>query len=178
MECYDIYRDMVRAQRDEFFNSASKRFNDEEMALIRKGYSFAEMAHINQRRKAGEPYSSSFSPALDVKTNGVLSVIQSFTKYDMSEIINGGPLTIEIHDTVLKNDEGIKKIAMLVKNYILLGGHQLQINSVNRERLLEAQKHPEDYPNLIVRVWGWSGYFNELDMEYQNHIIRRCEYTN
>ena len=56
MECYDIYRDMVRAQRDDFFNSASKRFNDEEMALIRKGYSFAEMAHINQRRKAGEPY--------------------------------------------------------------------------------------------------------------------------
>ena len=127
-------------------------------------------------RKAGEPYSSSFSPALDAKTNGVLSVIQSFTKFDLSNIINGGPLTIEIHDTVLKNDEGVKKVAMLVKNYILLGGHQLQINSVNRERLIEAQKHPEDYPNLIVRVWGWSGYFNELDWEYQNHIIRRHEY--
>lgn len=129
-------------------------------------------------RKAAEPYSSSFSPSLDVKTNGILSVIQSFTKYDLSEIINGGPLTIEIHDTVLRNDDGIKKVSMFVKNFIMLGGHQLQINSINREQLLEAQKHPEDYPNLIVRVWGWSGYFNELDMEYQNHIIRRCEYTN
>ncbi|MFR8975681.1 MAG: glycine radical domain-containing protein, partial [Eubacteriales bacterium] len=78
--------------------------------------------------------------------------------------------------TVLRNDVGIKKVAMLVKSYILLGGHQLQLNSINRERLLDAQKHPENYPNLIVRVWGWSGYFNELDLSYQNHIIRRTEY--
>ncbi len=128
-------------------------------------------------RKAGEPYSSSYSPSLDVKTTGILSVIQSFTKYDFTNIINGGPLTIELHDSVLKNDIGIKKTAMLVKEYINLGGHQLQLNSINRDTLLDAQKHPEKYPNLIVRVWGWSGYFNELDTEYQNHIIRRLEYS-
>lgn len=129
-------------------------------------------------RKAFQPYSSSFSPSLDVKANGLLSIIQSFTKYDMSEIINGGPLTLEIHDTVLRNDIGIEKTAQLVKAYIHLGGHQLQLNSINRDRLLDAQKNPENYPNLIVRVWGWSGYFNELDLEYQNHIIRRCEYIS
>ncbi|MBQ9939655.1 MAG: pyruvate formate-lyase [Oscillospiraceae bacterium] len=127
-------------------------------------------------RKASEPYSSSFSPSLDVKTNGLLSVIQSFTKYDMTDIINGGPLTLEIHDSVLRNDIGIEKTAQLVKLYVELGGHQLQLNSINRERLLDAQKNPEKYPNLIVRVWGWSGYFNELDIEFQNHVIRRCEY--
>ena len=128
-------------------------------------------------RKASDPYSSSFSPSLDVKTSGLLSTIQSFTKYDMSKIINGGPLTLEIHDSVFRNDIGIEKIAQLVKAFIGLGGHQLQLNSVNREVLLDAQKHPEKYPNLIVRVWGWSGYYNELDAKYQNHIIRRCEYT-
>lgn len=127
-------------------------------------------------RKKGDAYSSSFSPSLDVKPSGLLSVIQSFTKYDMTKIINGGPLTIEIHDSVLRNDEGVKKTAQLVKNFILLGGHQLQLNSINRDQLIDAQKHPEKYPNLIVRVWGWSGYFNELDVEYQNHIIRRLEY--
>lgn len=127
-------------------------------------------------RKAGEPYSSSFSPSLDIKTTGLLSVIQSFTKFDLSNIINGGPLTIEIHDTVLRNDIGIKKTAILVKSFIGLGGHQLQLNSINRDRLLDAQAHPENHPNLIVRVWGWSGYFNELDVEFQNHIIRRTEY--
>ena len=127
-------------------------------------------------RLAHSPYSSSYSPSLDVKTDGLLSVIKSFTKFDLTNIINGGPMTIEIHDTVLKNDIGIKKTALLVKKFIELGGHQLQLNSVNRDRLIDAQKHPENYPNLIVRVWGWSGYFNELDLRYQNHIIKRTEY--
>ena len=127
-------------------------------------------------RKASEPYSSSFSPSLDVKTSGLLSIMQSFTKFDMTKIINGGPLTLEIHDSVFRNDIGVEKIAQLVEAFIALGGHQLQLNAINRETLLDAQKHPEKYPNLIVRVWGWSGYFNELDTKYQNHIIRRCEY--
>ena len=95
----------------------------------------------------------------------------------MTNIINGGPLTIELHDTVLKNDIGVKKTAMLVKKYIQLGGHQLQLNSLNKDRLIDAQKNPELYGDLIVRVWGWSGYFNELDVKYQNHIISRCDYS-
>jgi len=128
-------------------------------------------------RKAYEPYGSSFSPALTTNLNGPLSVIQSFTKYDMRNIINGGPLTIEIHDTTFRNDEGITKVAQLVKAFIELGGHQLQLNSINRERLLDAQKHPDKYPNLIVRVWGWSGYFNELDLPYQEHVIKRTEFS-
>jgi formate C-acetyltransferase len=65
---------------------------------------------------------------------------------------------------------------MLVKSFVLRGGHQLQLNATNREKLIDAQEHPENYRNLIVRVWGWSGYFVELDKEYQDHIIARCEY--
>ena len=129
-------------------------------------------------RKSKQPYSSSFSPSLDIRPDGILSVIQSFTKFDLSDIINGGPLTLEIHDSVLRNDIGIKKTAQLVKSFVLLGGHQLQLNSINRERLLDAKAHPEKYPNLVVRVWGWSGYFNELDTVFQDHIIRRCEFTD
>jgi formate C-acetyltransferase len=55
-----------------------------------------------------------------------------------------------------------------------MGGHQLQLNTVKRDVLLDAQKHPENYQNLIVRVWGWSGYFVELDQEYQDHILQRA----
>ena len=127
-------------------------------------------------RKAGEPYPSSFSPALGMKTNGLLSTIQSFTKFDLKKVINGGPLTIEVHDTVFRNELGIEKTAMLVKEFIDLSGHQLQINAVNRETLLDAKAHPENYPNLIVRVWGWSVYFVELAPEYQDHIIKRLEF--
>ena len=65
----------------------------------------------------------------------------------------------------------------MVKLFIDMGGHQLQLNAINRDRLLEAQAHPENYPNLVVRVWGWSGYFVELDPAFQNHIISRTNFT-
>ena len=107
---------------------------------------------------------------------GSLSVIQSFTKYDLKNIINGGPLTIEIHDTTFKNEMGIEKVAKLVKAFIDIGGHQLQLNAINRDVLLDAEMNPEKHRNLIVRVWGWSGYFVELDAPFRNHIISRAEY--
>ena len=128
-------------------------------------------------RLAGEPYGSSYSPSLNARLNGPLSVIRSFTKFDLRKTINGGPLTMELHDNVFRNADGERKVAQLVKLFVLCGGHQLQLNAINRERLLDAQAHPENYPNLVVRVWGWSGYFCELDPEFQNHIIRRTEFT-
>lgn len=137
----------------------------------------SEVGATADGRKAGEPYGSSFSPSLECRMSGLLSCIKSFTKFDMTEIINGGPLTVEIHDSTFRNDDGIKKVAQLVKAFISLGGHQLQLNSVNRDVLLDARKHPEQYKNLIVRVWGWSGYFTELDPEYQEHIIKRTEFV-
>ena len=128
-------------------------------------------------RKAGDHFGTNFSPALTTKVDVPLSCIQSFTKFDLKKIVNGGPLTMEIHDTVFHHEGGVQKVAALVRAFIQLGGHQLQLNSVNRERLLDAREHPEDYQNLIVRVWGWSGYFVELDPEYQEHVIKRTEYT-
>ncbi len=128
-------------------------------------------------RLAGDVYGCSYSPAITAKLDGPLSVIQSFTKFDLKRICNGGPLTMEIHDTVFRNEEGEKKVAQLVKAFIHLGGHQLQLNSINRDRLLDAQAHPENHANLIVRVWGWSGYFCELDKAFQDHVIRRTEFS-
>ena len=65
----------------------------------------------------------------------------------------------------------------LVKLFILSGGHQLQLNTLNREALLDAYKKPDQHRDLVVRVWGWSGYFSELDPEYQQHIISRVQYS-
>ena len=128
-------------------------------------------------RYAKTPFGSSFSPSPIARLNGPLSCIQSFTKHDLKNIINGGPLTMEIHENTFRNQDGTKKVAALVKAFIDLGGHQLQLNAINRETLLDAKKHPENHKNLIVRVWGWSGYFNELDPEYQDHIISRTEFS-
>ena len=144
------------------------------------------MGYVTQRAKTGatpdgrreqDPFGSSLSPTLIAKLNGPLSCIQSFAKLDLSRAMNGGPLTMEIHDTVFHHMGGVEKVAALVKAFIDLGGHQLQLNSVNRERLLAAQANPEEHPNLIVRVWGWSGYFVELDKSYQDHVIQRTEFT-
>ena len=128
-------------------------------------------------RRDFEPLACSYSPALSTRAKGPLSVLGSFAKQDLTRLCNGGPLTMELHDTVFRNEEGEKKVAQLVKAFVMLGGHQLQLNSVNRETLLAAKEHPEEHQNLIVRVWGWSGYFCELDPEFQNHIISRTEYT-
>ena len=84
---------------------------------------------------------------------------------------------MELHDTVFKNAEGEKKVAQLVKSYIDLGGHQLQLNAVSPETLRTAQENPEAYQGLIVRVWGWSGHFVQLDPCWQDQIIRRVSYS-
>lgn len=139
--------------------------------------SAAKVGATADGRRAGEAYGCSFSPSLTARLNGPLSAVQSFTKFDLRPICNGGPFTIEIHDTVFRNAEGEKKTAALIKAFIDRGGHQIQINAINRDRLLDAQAHPENYPNLIVRVWGWSGYFAELDKKYQDHVIRRTEFN-
>ena len=128
-------------------------------------------------RKRGDMYGCSFSPALTARVEGPLSCIMSFTKFDLTRIINGGPLTMELHDSVFRNEEGIEKTAALVRSFILRGGHQLQLNAVNRDRLLEAQKDPDAHRDLIVRVWGWSGRFVELEAPFQEHIIRRTEFA-
>lgn len=135
----------------------------------------SELGATADGRKAGTPLPANYAPSLNIKLDGPVSLIKSFAKPDLREVINGGPLTIEFSDTVFRNDEAIAKVAALVKLFIDLGGHQLQLNTVNRDQLLDAQKHPEAYRNLIVRVWGWSGYFVELDKCYQDHIISRAE---
>jgi formate C-acetyltransferase len=126
-------------------------------------------------RLTGEPLSANYAPSLDVPVKGPVSVVRSFTEPDLGPVCNGGPLTIEIHDSAFAMPDGIEKVAHLVKFFVERGGHQMQINTINRETLVDAQAHPELHRHLIVRVWGWSGYFIELDKPYQDQIIKRVE---
>ena len=126
-------------------------------------------------RLKGHPFSANYAPSLDVPVKGPLSVIRSFTEPDLGKVCNGGPLTIEVHDSAFREADGVEKVAQLVKFFVDRGGHQLQINAINRETLLDAQKNPELHRHLIVRVWGWSGYFIELDKPFQDQVIKRVE---
>ncbi len=176
----DVYADMLM----QIFADVFAQYKNLHGGVLRAGtgsameylYQGAKVGATADGRRKGEPFGSSFSPSPTARLSGPLSCIQSFTKQDFTRVINGGPLTMEIHDSVFRNEEGVKKVAALVKAFITLGGHQLQLNAINREALLDAQKHPEAHKNLIVRVWGWSGYFVDLDTEFQNHIISRTEF--
>jgi formate C-acetyltransferase len=128
-------------------------------------------------RRAGEWFGANYSPSIFARLKGPLSIIKSFTAPDLRRVINGGPLTMEFHSSLFDSEENQNKVADLVKLFVKRGGHQLQLNAVNREQLLDAQRNPEAHRSLIFRVWGWSAYFIELDREYQDHIIARQEYV-
>ena len=128
-------------------------------------------------RRKGEPLGTNFSPSLFAELNGPFSIISSLTKPDFIDAMNGGPVTLEFSDSMWKGEGAAEKFAKFVKLFFTMGGHQLQLNSVNAATLKDAQKHPEKYSRLIVRVWGWSAYFTELDKEYQDHVIARQEYS-
>lgn len=128
-------------------------------------------------RRKGEPFGTNFSASLFAKINGPISVIKSFTKPDFSRAINGGPLTMEFASSMFEGEDAIKKVATLVKAYVDMGGHQMQLNAVNSKLLKDAQLHPENHKQLVVRIWGWSAYFVELDKEYQDHVLRRQQYV-
>ncbi len=136
-----------------------------------------ELGATADGRRAGEPFGTNFSPSLFAQVPGPLTDVISFTKQNLIRAINGGPLTLEFAAGVFQNPESIRKVAMLVRYFIQRGGHQLQLNAVNLEAMREAQKHPERYRQLVVRIWGWSAYFVELDRDFQNHVMARQEYT-
>lgn len=137
----------------------------------------AELGASPDGRRKGEAFGTNFSVSLFAKIPGPLSVVRSFSKFPFTLAINGGPLTLEFHSRLFDSQESVGKVARLVKTYIDLGGHQLQLNAVNAQKMKDAQLHPENYRQLVVRIWGWSAYFVELDKAFQDHVIARQEYS-
>lgn len=140
-------------------------------------WSAAEIGASPDGRRKGEAFAANYSISLFTRTDGPFSLLRSMTRPNLRRTINGGPLTIEFHDTIFKTPQAVAQVGQYVKQFILMGGHQLQLNAVNAQTLHDAQEHPEKYPQLIVRIWGWSAYFVELDRAYQDHVISRQEYS-
>ena len=136
-----------------------------------------ELGATADGRRAGEPFGTNFSASLFADLSSPIAVIRSFTKQDIERTINGGPLTLEFSNSIFDHEESRKKVAMLIQYFIQRGGHQLQLNAVNAQTMREAQKSPERYQQLVVRIWGWSAYFVELDKEFQDHVMARQEHS-
>lgn len=126
-------------------------------------------------RRAGEPLSEGISPVQGVDRNGPTAVIKSAAKID--HIKTGGTLLNQkFTPQFLADEDGIRKVAHLVRSYFKLDGHHIQFNVVSADTLRDARNYPEKYRDLIVRVAGYSDYFNDLTPELQEEIIRRTEH--
>lgn len=128
-------------------------------------------------RRKGHPLGANLAPSQGAAVRGPFSVLLSYGKIDYRRVCNGGPVTMELSDSVFRDEESVRKVAMLVRAFAQQGCQQLQLNTLNVQTLQDAQLHPEQHKNLIVRVWGWSGYFCELSPEYQEQIIARHMHT-
>ncbi len=126
-------------------------------------------------RKAGEPLSEGVSPSQGADRHGPTAVIKSVTKWDHTKT-GGTLLNMKFSPQALKTEEDLKKMVQLIRTFFRLGGHHVQFNIVDMEMLRDAQHHPENYRNLLVRVAGYSDYFVGLHKELQDEIISRTEH--
>jgi formate C-acetyltransferase len=127
-------------------------------------------------RNAWKVLSEGISPVQGADTNGPTAVIRSAAKID--HIKTGGTLLNQkFTPSLLSTDEGCYNLVHLIRAYFRMDGHHIQFNVVNADTLRDAQKHPENYRDLIVRVAGYSDYFNDLGEDLQNEIICRTEQT-
>jgi pyruvate formate-lyase/glycerol dehydratase family glycyl radical enzyme len=126
-------------------------------------------------RKAHKPLSEGISPSQGVDKLGPTSVIKSASKID--HLRTGGTLLNQkFAPQFFEDEESYNCLTALIRSYFALDGHHIQFNVVNADTLRDAQKHPELYRDLIVRVAGYSDYFNDLGEDLQNEIIERTEH--
>lgn len=129
-------------------------------------------------RKAGEPISEGgISPAQGHNDHGATATMMSIARLDHTKLRHGEVLNMRINPEAVAGADKLDKFKALVRSYLNAGGFLVQFNIVSTETLRDAQIHPEDHRDLVVRVATYAAYFVELGAELQNDIIRRMEFT-
>jgi len=130
-------------------------------------------AALPSGRRASEPLSNGASPQSYSMTRDLTAAIRSVSKVDFTGYPNGAALTLTIDPKLFAGPDGLATFASLLRSIIELGAMHVHFNVVDADVLLEAQKNPEKYRHLVVRVAGYSAYFVDLPKEVQDEIIRR-----
>jgi formate C-acetyltransferase len=179
----DYADDILRALFDAFYDEVNGRKNTRG-GLYRVNY-LSTTCHVYfgsvcgatpDGRKAFEPVSDGISPAQGADRKGPTAVIKSAAKLDHART-GGTLLNQKFTPSLLEGEEGIDKLAHLVRSYFRLDGHHIQFNVVTAETLRAAQADPDKHRDLIVRVAGYSDYFCDLTPALQDEIIARTEQT-
>lgn len=126
-------------------------------------------------RLSGIPVSSNFSPALGRDMEGIPSAILSYSKMHDRNLPAGGPLDLRLAKQLVEGEEGIVRMSALIRSFVDTGGSMMTLTLADTEELKAAQREPEKYKSLRVRMGGWCAYFTMLSREQQEHHIRRQE---
>ena len=178
VEAYDSYLDEIKKY-------PNTRHGRGPIGGIRYGGTSSISANVGQGmgtmatpdgRRAHEPLAEGCSPAHGVDANGPTAVFKSVAKLPTEKITGGVLLNQKMTPQVLAKEENKQKLEMLIATFFdTLKGYHVQYNIVSRETLIDAQKHPEKHKDLIVRVAGYSAFFNVLSKATQDDIIGRTE---
>lgn len=133
-------------------------------------WSYLRMATPNGK-KAHDVLAGNFSPTPGTDKEGATAIIKSYCKADLKRAVSGAALDIKLLPSSVNGENGVEAISSLIKGFVTLGGHFMQLDIADTELLKKAQEHPEDYQNLSVRVSGWNARFVTLNREWQNMII-------
>ncbi len=126
-------------------------------------------------RKYGEPLTDAASPSQGADRHGPTAVLKSVCSYNHKNFSNGFALNLRFSPKTLAGEDGVRKLKQMMQTYFNMGGMEVQYNIVSSEELRAAQRDPETYRDLVVRVAGFSAYFVELATGLQNDIIARTE---
>ncbi len=123
----------------------------------------------------GAVLATNFSPSPGTDREGPTAVVKSYCKQDFTRTPNGATLELKLHPASVKGESGLEAMVGILRTFVELGGFYLQVDVVDSEMLKDAQEHPERYPNLSVRISGWSARFATLNKEWQDMIIQRTQ---
>jgi len=201
-EGYEILRQILLNKTpkygndDDYADEIAKRIVDTVVKLVesypptpirrakRRVYFLPTTVHVYFGKKTGatpdgrlaeKPLSEGISPVQGMDRKGITAVFRSVTKIDWDKT-GGALLNMRLTPDLVEGEENIKKLAQLLRVFFRMGGHHIQFNVVSTELLREAQKRPQDFQDLMVRVAGYSDYFVNLPKGLQDEIITRTEH--
>ena len=128
-------------------------------------------------KRAGEILSKNMSAVIGQDKNGITSLINSVTKVGYSKIPNGTVLDLMLHSSAVCGEEGISALYGIVKTYMHCKGLGIQINVLDPQVLKKAQKNPDEFKNLQIRLCGWNVYFVNLSKREQDEFIKMAEHS-
>lgn len=165
---YELFKDKRTRDGGNFFMGIASNVQNNSAGKL--------VAATPDGRKNGEALSDAASPMHGMDKRGLTSALHSVSKPDYTYCACGTVVNIKLAETMMSNKAKRDKLKNAIRVYFKNGAQEIQINCVSRRVLLDANEHPEEYSDLVVRVSGFSAYYNELQDDVKRDILARTEY--